>query len=1029
MREKSGYTAMRIAKKCSYLVFSLPVVLSSIFAAMAYILWQPTANAATAADPSTIPACNGNSECFAFTVDTRLTSSGATTNTTTSFSIPTSGNVGSANNPYKWLIDWGDGSDQQAVSGTSGSTSAGIAHNYASTGGAGQYQITIQPNGTATAGWLNAFSFKDNTAGANTNANKYMFRSIDTPFTELMRTKGAAYRFSQIFYGTVNGTVIPSNLFTNVSTTGDTNLSYLFSSTFYNFASNSTTAAIPAGLFSSIDTSSGTNFDHVFHGTFYAYATNSTTGTIPTGLFSTIDTSRGTNFNYAFFSTFSNYAKKSTTATIPAGLFSTINTSSSSGAALSYMFGGTFNGYAYNSTAGTIPAGLFSSISTTNCTNFSYMFSNTFNSYTFNSTTATIPAGLFSTIDTSRGTNLAYMFYSTFSSYAFNSTTGTIPAGLFNSIVTNSNTNFSNLFEGTFNGYARNSTTGTIPTGLFDSIKTSLGTDFSYMLCNTFSNYAYNSITGTIPAGLFNGINTARGTNFNSMYYNVFNNYASRKATFKVGGTVAGSWTYISPYWSKIGPNGTPDANPTVNATTGSQVIPTYNTNNRNINAPTGTYANAIWYRTDGTSCAVTTPTPDCGAQTPAQYVSFPNNTEWATTTSTEHGSVTFYSGPASAAITNTTIIGWANIELVPQTATITLGGIKTTSLLAGANITSWFTNLPAGLTATVANTAVGAAAIDVTFTGTPVADSTGTLVVAIPASTLSSNALLNVATNPNATWRITTPLATMSPATISGWTGTPLASGQTVNIGFTNTAIANGTAFRLRLAAGTDVTNWFTNIPSGLTATIDTTANIGDTAVSVVFAGTPAVNNLEAIAVTIPGAQLTSGADLEVASNPETQWQIVTAAADIANVMVSGTVNQMLKPQSTTVNLTDTTIKDSIPAETNITSWFTNLPAGLKVTTSSSVAAGSTTIPITFSGQPTVASSATIDFTIPAAYLISDANLAVIINHAAHYQITIGVPNTGVAKATLAGSLLAIISGMALTLVIAVFILKKRRV
>jgi hypothetical protein len=606
-------------------------------------------------DPATdIPACASQSECFAFHIDTRLTSSGATTGAGTSFSIPISGRVGNTDNNYDWIIDWGDSSVAEIVSGVSGitnTTSDGIIHDYAATNGAGEYQITIRPNGTATTGWFNAFGFYNNTFGANIDTNKYIFRSIDTPLTDLMRTKGAIYRFVCIFYGTRNGLGIPTGLFDNITTTGDINLSYMFYQTFYQYAYNSTTATIPAGLFDSIDTSKATNLSDMFYATFSYYAFyNSTTATIPAGLFDSIDTSNATNLSYMFYATFNLYAYNSTIGSIPAGLFDSIDTSNATN--LSSMFYQTFYQYAYNSTIGSIPAGLFDSINTVKATSLSRMFNSTFQSYARNSTTTVvIPSGLFDSINTSKATNLTSMFYYTFHDHAYNSTTGTIPAGLFDSIDTSKATELSSMFYGTFALLANQSTVGTIPAGLFDSIDTSRAISLSNMFNNTFRDYATGSMNGTVPADLFNSINTSNATKVAdraSIFNNTFSNYARRQAKFMVKGSViATSSTFANPYLVKIGTDGTPSSNPTLVA--GDKVYPTYNSDIRSIDAPSGSdsdgvaYASYQWSYTDGSFCAAPTPTSGCGSQVAKYTGPWPNTTEWTPTTSTALGNITFY--------------------------------------------------------------------------------------------------------------------------------------------------------------------------------------------------------------------------------------------------------------------------------------------------------------------------------------------------------------------------------------------------
>ena len=260
---------------------------------------------------STISTCVGQSECFAFTINTRLDASGGLTGTTPNvFSIPTSNP-----SPFNWTIDWGDGGATQTVSGTGASNSAGIPHIYSAPG---EYRITILPNGTAANGWFKAFGFWTNTNGANANPNKYKFRSINTPFTTMMRRNSSLpdswdSSFINIFYGATNGLGIPTGLFDSLNTTNGTSFGSMFRFTFMFYAYNSTTGTIPAGLFDSIDTTNGTSFGSMFRFTFSNYAYNSTTGTIPAGLFDSIDTTNGTDFGSMFDSTFSNYARRTAT--------------------------------------------------------------------------------------------------------------------------------------------------------------------------------------------------------------------------------------------------------------------------------------------------------------------------------------------------------------------------------------------------------------------------------------------------------------------------------------------------------------------------------------------------------------------------------------------------------------------------------------------------------------------------------------------------------------------------------------------
>ena len=398
---------------------------------------------------STIPECYGWSECFAFTIDTRLDTSGNITGSNTTFRIPTnSGMVGASTvHAYDWIVDWGDG-NIETVSGTNSTTSFGVLHTYSTPG---EYRITIRPNVTnellTPNGWMNSFGFYNNTTGANAQGNRTLFRSINSPFTDNMR-KGSLstnqnYRFAYIFCGATNGLGIPAGLFDNINTSDGSLFQYTFSNTFYGYAQNSATATIPAGLFDSLDTSNGINFWAMFGETFRFYAQDSALATIPADLFNSLNTSKGLAFAYMFSEVFSSY-----------GMYST-------------------------STTATIPAGLFDSLDTSNGVHFNYMFNRAFGYYVRDSATATIPAGLFDSLDTSSGNNFQNMFSDTFNYYARYSTTGTVPSNLFDSINTSNGTNFTNMFLRTFDTYATHTVSFLIDGVIEDSLTQSFANLYS----------------------------------------------------------------------------------------------------------------------------------------------------------------------------------------------------------------------------------------------------------------------------------------------------------------------------------------------------------------------------------------------------------------------------------------------------------------------------------------------------------------------------------------------------------------------
>lgn len=412
-------------------------------------------------------------ELFKFTVDTRMTDTLDTaanhySGTAKTFSIPVSGyEIWSNARPYNWSINCGDGSAYRVVSGTGSASSAGIVCTYAT---AGAYQITITPAGHSNKGWMSAFGFHNSTAGANSQANKNMFKTIDTSFAPNAKVPGAT-AFMNVFYGAKNATSIPGNLFENVAFPLGTPMAHIFRNTFARFGYNSTSMTIPAGLFRNFDTSATSSFEYAFGATFNECAYNSKNATIPADLFSTIDTRQGTNFRYAFIATFSRYGFNSTVGEIPSGLFDSISTGN--GTQFPFTFQHTFYNYARKNVNGNIPAGLFKNVDTSKGTIFTYMFGQTFSYFAEESTAALIPPGLFEKIDTTQGTDLRSMFSSTFAYYGQLSTMLTIPNNLFNGIKTANATDLRSTFQQTFLSCGTESTVGTIPSDLFSNVNTS----------------------------------------------------------------------------------------------------------------------------------------------------------------------------------------------------------------------------------------------------------------------------------------------------------------------------------------------------------------------------------------------------------------------------------------------------------------------------------------------------------------------------------------------------------------------------
>ena len=117
-------------------------------------------------------------------------------------------------------------------------------------------------------------------------------------------------------------------------------------------------------------------------------------------------------------------------------------------------------------------------------------------------------------------------------------------------------------------------------------------------------------------------------------------------------------------------------------------------------------------------------------------------------------------------------------------------------------------------------------------------------------------------------------------------------------------------------IAAGTDVTSWFTNLPAGLEAKIKTAVNENDTTATITVSGTPSVNSVEALAITIPAVNLVSGADLTVTGNADAKFNILTPITEATATVTAPVDGQHPSNAATSGDATKYTV--------TVTKWMT---------------------------------------------------------------------------------------------------------
>ncbi|MDR2150826.1 MAG: hypothetical protein LBO67_08490 [Spirochaetaceae bacterium] len=222
-----------------------------------------------------------------------------------------------------------------------------------------------------------------------------------------------------------------------------------------------------------------------------------------------------------------------------------------------------------------------------------------------------------------------------------------------------------------------------------------------------------------------------------------------------------------------------------------------------------------------------------------------------------------------SASVENVTITGTTGTELTGE-VTITLKNETFTAIKAGDDLKSWFSNLPADLSAKATEKVMaGTTTVKITIAGKPSKTASEALKITIPKENLTGKAKLDVTTNTQARFNITAAKlaksATVSDKTISGKTGTELTGEVTITITLENETFT-------AIKAETEL-KWITNLPIGLKAKAK--ADATSTSVTLVITGTPTAAKTEALKITIPKENLTGQAKLDVTTNTQAKFEI----------------------------------------------------------------------------------------------------------------------------------------------------------
>jgi hypothetical protein len=212
-----------------------------------------------------------------------------------------------------------------------------------------------------------------------------------------------------------------------------------------------------------------------------------------------------------------------------------------------------------------------------------------------------------------------------------------------------------------------------------------------------------------------------------------------------------------------------------------------------------------------------------------------------------------------------------------------TSGIIAPNGTVLGTDVSSWFTNRPAGVIARVVNGGSGSSTITIEFSGTPTATSSANMTVTIPATALSSNSVITATPGSNVTaaYNIIGVEAIVENITVSGIIDEErlpaLVGSQLVVISLTAEqkfvdSLDSTTAFDHT----TNISSWFTNLPNNLRANA-IAFNDDRSSVTIQLTGIPMVRmDFVPMNITIPHAFLQDrSVNLTVTPNPNANFRI----------------------------------------------------------------------------------------------------------------------------------------------------------
>jgi hypothetical protein len=143
-------------------------------------------------------------------------------------------------------------------------------------------------------------------------------------------------------------------------------------------------------------------------------------------------------------------------------------------------------------------------------------------------------------------------------------------------------------------------------------------------------------------------------------------------------------------------------------------------------------------------------------------------------------------------------------------------------------------------------------------------------------------------------------------------------------------------TSFQAPIKNREDLRTWFRNIPDGLTATAHAldpeakyAAEKGATRIIVTIEGTPTKTINQPILIRVPADKLNRSWDFDIPPDEDRRFEVY--GVSIAEIVVNGAVSRPIDSKTFEIRFGQgTRLTETIPLDTDVSDWFSNLPGGL---------------------------------------------------------------------------------------------------